>query len=245
MAYLCLYIVYSKMMYGGGYMKKYYYFIVLVIVTHIGCASATFVVDVSSITTSNHSGKKVFVVPGNNVAINDIQFIEFSGYIKKALVKKGFTVVDSIDESDQVVLLGYAISGPQSYTENIPLFGPTGVKSSSTFGHINSSGNYYSSTMYDYNYGITGIKQIERIYYTRTIVLIAYDWQLFKKKKIEKQLWKTDIVSTGSSDDLRYVFPYMIVAAEKYIGTNTKKAVTVEISEYDRRVKEYVEDKEK
>jgi len=37
----------------------------------------------------------------------------------------------------------------------------------------------------------------------------------------------------------------MIVAAEKYIGTNTKKFVTVEISGYDRRVKEYVDDKEK
>ena len=58
-------------------------------------------------------------------------------------------------------------------------------------------------------------------------------------------LWKTNIVSIGSSDDLRYVFPYMIVAAEKYIGTNTKKFVTVEISGYDRRVKEYVDDKEK
>jgi hypothetical protein len=220
-------------------MRINYVFAVIIIATHIGCASTRFVVDVSSIKVDNNIGKKVFVAPGNNVSINDVQFIEYSGYVKKALVKNGFTIVDSIDESDQVVLLGYAISGPQSYTESIPMFGPTGIKSSSTLGHINSSGNYYSSTMYDYNYGITGIKQVERVYYTRSIVLIAYDWQLFKKTKKEKQLWQTNIVSEGECNDLRYVFPFMIIAAEKYIGKNTRKVITVEVSEYDPRVKEY------
>jgi hypothetical protein len=74
-------------------------------------------------------------------------------------------------------------------------------------------------------------------------MLIAFDWKLFKTKKVEKQLWKTDLESSGSSNDLRYVFPYMIVSAEQYIGTNTRHVVTVKINENDSRIKEYIEDK--
>jgi len=73
-------------------MRINYVFAVIIIATHIGCASTRFVVDVSSIKVDNNIGKKVFVAPGNNVSINDVQFIEYSGYVKKALVKNGFTL---------------------------------------------------------------------------------------------------------------------------------------------------------
>ncbi len=205
----------------------------------IGCAH--YEVMVSSINNNETAGNKVFVAPGmKDVAINDLQFQEFSNYIKKVLIKKGFAIVNTIDEADQVVMLVYAISGPQNYTANVPLWGPTGIESSTTYGNISSSGSYYGNTYYNQTYGITGVAQVKRTFYSRTIILIAFDWKLFKTKKVEKQLWKTDIVSIGSSNDLRYVFPYMVVAAEQYIGTNTRHAVTVKINEYDRRVKEYI-----
>jgi len=211
----------------------------------IGCAH--YEVMVSSINHNETVSNKVFVAPGmKDVAINDLQFQEFSNYIKKALIKKGCEIVNTIDEADQVVMLAYAISGPQNYTADVPLWGPTGIESSTTYGNIYSSGNntsYYGTTTYNQTYGITGVAQVRRTFYVRTIMLIAFDWKLFKTKKVEKQLWKTDIVSIGNSNDLRYVFPYMIVAAEQYISTNTTHAVTVKINENDSRVKEYIEDK--
>lgn len=218
--------------------------LIMLLLFAIGCKSINFVVDISSINHNETAGNKVFIAPGmKDVAINDLQFQEFSNYIKKALIKKGFEIVNTIDDADQVVMLAYAISNPQNYTRNIPLWGPTGIDSSNTYGNISSSGSYYGSTYYNKTYGITGVVPIQETYYIRSILLTSYDWQMFKKKKVEKQLWKTLIESSGSSNDLRYVFPYMIVAAEQYISTNTTHAVTVKINENDSRVKEYIEDK--
>lgn len=151
----------------------------------IGCAH--YEVMVSSINNNETAGNKVFVAPGmKDVAINDLQFQEFSNYIKKVLIKKGFAIVNTIDEADQVVMLVYAISGPQNYTANVPLWGPTGIESSTTYGNISSSGSnvhYYGSTYYNKTYGITGYVPVQETYYIRTIILTAYDWQLFKKKE--------------------------------------------------------------
>lgn len=225
-------------------MSKGYNFLImiLILVIFVGCTTTKFVVDVSSLSVGNNDKKKIFIVPADkNVNINDVVFLEFAKYVGKALSKNGFIVVDNLDEADQVLFLGYAISEPQSYNVQVPMWGPTGIASSSTFGNINSSGNFYSNTNYNYQYGITGYMSRQVIYFTRVIVLTAYDWKLFVKTKKEKQIWQTNIISTGSSDDLRYVFPYMVLASEKYIGRSTRGKITVEVSEYDSRIKEYIQ----
>jgi hypothetical protein len=52
------------------------------------------------------------------------------------------------------------------------------------------------------------------------------------------EVWKTDIVSTGSSGDLRRVFPVLIAGAAKYIGENTGQQVNVELYEDSKEVLE-------
>ena len=50
-------------------------------------------------------------------------------------------------------------------------------------------------------------------------------------------MWKTIIKSTGSSGDLRRVFPVMIGASYKYFDNNTHKEIFVDITdEKDPRV---------
>ncbi len=224
-------------------MNKHYTInlIMVLLLALVGC-STRFVVDVSSYNTGINHNNKIFITPANKkVSITDVEFVEYSRYVAKALKKNGFEVVQTIDEADIVVVLYYDVSGPQIYTSQVPIIGPTGVASANTFGYINSSGNYYANTNYNYQYGITGYRTRQVVFFTRSIVLTAYDWQLFRKTKKEMQVWQTQIVSTGSSNDLRYVFPYMIVAAEKYIGRTTRGKVTVELNEYDSRVREYVQ----
>jgi hypothetical protein len=73
--------------------------------------------------------------------------------------------------------------------------------------------------------------------YTRYAKITAYDRQQYKQDKKEVMLWETDIVSTGSSGDLRHVFPIMIAAATPYIGENTGKSIRVSLTESSNQVK--------
>ena len=64
----------------------------------------------------------------------------------------------------------------------------------------------------------------------------AVDIPTYRSKKKVVQVWKTGIVSVGSSGDLRRVFPVMIGAASSYLGTNTGEIRTVNLYEDDPRV---------
>jgi hypothetical protein len=77
--------------------------------------------------------------------------------------------------------------------------------------------------------------------YDRFLILAAYDLNAFRITKQEIQLWKTIITSSGSSDDLRTVIPYLVFAAKPYLGGNTGKRVKVILLNGDKRVKNFVE----
>lgn len=59
------------------------------------------------------------------------------------------------------------------------------------------------------------------VQYFRYLILEASNLNSYKISKEIVPIWKTTITSRGSSDDLRLVFPYLVTAAELYIGENT------------------------
>jgi hypothetical protein len=65
------------------------------------------------------------------------------------------------------------------------------------------------------------------------LVLDALNLSEYRESKKEVQLWKTTITSTGLSDDLRRVLPYMVAAAAPYMATDTGRQVSVELWEND------------
>ena len=68
--------------------------------------------------------------------------------------------------------------------------------------------------------------------------LDAVDLDEYRETEKEIQLWKTTVTSSGSSGDLRQVFPILVAAAKPHIGSNTGKKVKVILSEGDKRVTE-------
>jgi len=211
-----------------------------------GCASTYFTVKVDSI-NSGASGKNKYVLLSGkkDISEDDLQFQEFSKYTHFALQEKGFVLVDNIENADIATFLFYSLSEPSEhqYSYSLPVYGQTGVSSSQTYGTISSYGNTasYSGTTYNTpSYGVVGSSQHSgtRVTFTRYISLEAIDMEEHKKSGAEKQVWKTTIISTGSSGDLRRVFPVMIGAAKNYIGENTGKKVEINLSETDRRVQE-------
>ncbi|MHC4295036.1 MAG: hypothetical protein ACYSTL_05570, partial [Planctomycetota bacterium] len=137
-----------------------------------------------------------------------------------------------------------AISEPKEhpYSYSVPHFGQTGISSSSTYGTLQSFGNYgtYSgTTTYQPTYGITGYSNHVGTYvtYTRRFNLVACDLDIYRREEKVKELWRVLAVSTGSSGDLRRVFPILVAAAQPYLGENTdRKFVKVKLKEHDDEV---------
>jgi len=211
-----------------------------------GCG-ATYRVQVDSISASNTSNMRSYVLlPGNaDATASDLQFIEFAKYIKHLLSSKDYVEAPDFNEADLAIFLAYGIGDPQEhqYTYNLPVWGQTGVSSSYTHGSLYSYGNYgtYSgSTTYTPSYGITGYTTHMGTYvtYFRFMVLDAYDLQKFRESQNLVQAWKTTVMSTGSSGDLRRVFPILAAASKEYIASNTGQKVDRTLYETDKAVVE-------
>ena len=202
-----------------------------------GCATM-YSVSVDSITSNEPvSGKSCIVVPQNNsTSPEDLQFKEFSAYVKQALVLKGYTLSEDNQIADVSVSLDYSIGGPQQhiYSYALPVFGQTGATATTV-------GNAYSSTTtVSPTYGVVGAQEYTGSYvtYTMQVSLAAYDLKYFRETKQEKLLWKTNIMSTGNNGDLRFVFPIMIAAASKYISGSTGQTVNISLSGDSKEVQQ-------
>ncbi len=218
----------------------------MIVLVCSGCATMPhYDVRIDSISSGQPTARKYFLFPGKKgVNPGDLQFQEFATYTHRALEQKGFIKTDGLDEADIAIFLYYDISDPSQhqYSYSTPVYGQTGVSSSHTYGSLYSYGNsatYSGTTTHTPTYGVVGSRQYSGTYvtFTRYISLNALDLAAYRKAEEEKQVWKTDIFSTGSSGDLRKVFPVMLAAAAQYIGDNTGQKIKVTLYEYDQRVK--------
>jgi len=188
---------------------------------------------------SEFKSKKYILLSGNkSIKDSDLQFKEFKNLVNKALQNSGYQIVKSKNDAEILIFLNYAISYPKEYRRNYvtPIIGQTGISSSHTTGtttNIGGYGQYSSTTTYTPSYGVTGyVNNIENyIIYTRTLILNAVD-----KKDSNNEIWKITAISDGSNDDLRVIFPVMVVAIEPYIGKNSGQKITVNIPEDDERI---------
>lgn len=213
-----------------------------------GCAtSPKFRVNIDSISAPESSLKTSYVLlPGvKGIEMSDLQYREYASYVDRALISEGYTKASSFKEADIAIFLGYGIGDPetQQFTYSLPTFGQTGVSSANTFGTLNTLGSdttYSGTTTYTPTYGVTGSKTFtgSRTTYFRYMSLDAVDLDEYRKTEKQIQLWKTTVTSTGSSGDLRKVFPILVAASKPYIGNNTEKKIEVVLTESDDRVVE-------
>jgi hypothetical protein len=81
----------------------------------------------------------------------------------------------------------------------------------------------------------TGINPFIR--HGRYCVLEAVDNEKSAAAKRPIPVWKTTILSSGPSDDLRRVFPALAVFAKHYAGKTTNNTEAYEITEDDPQIK--------
>lgn len=213
-----------------------------------GCATVrppTFNVAVDSLASLDAPSKKTYLlIPGNEgVTWDDLQFQEYATYLMRVLNAQGYILAKSPDEADLAIILSYGIGDPQThqYSYSLPTWGQTGVSSANTYGSATTYGNTTSvnaTTTYTPSYGITGYNTYTGIATTffRYALITGYDFEKYKETEKQIQLWQTTITSTGSSGDLRRVFPILIGASTPYLATNTGQKVNVSLQETDKVV---------
>lgn len=220
-----------------------------------------YVVEVDAYGNDSYLNSKKYILASGDSTVNEnsLQYIEFSDYIRKILNSKGYAETTSWDDADLMIFFRYGISDPQTFqsTRSVPVWGQTGISSVNTtsqttgsaygsvYGSSNSaygsaSGNSTTNTRTNVtpSYGITGYREQTSTdtEYFRYVTLSAYDLNVYKVNKKEKIVWNTILTSSGYSDDLRRVIPYMVVTGSSYIGKSSGEKKSLEIYENDERV---------
>ena len=99
---------------------------------------------------------------------------------------------------------------------SVPVYGQTGVSSSTTYGTVTMYGNYgiYSGyTTYRRTYGITGYRAQSYTTYPRELWLHIIEKPPSREEKTKvKVLYEAVVKSEGTSSQLARVMPYMVKA---------------------------------
>lgn len=222
---------------------------ILLCILLTGCATIgqrPYFVDVSGLSSqAAHQYRSYIILPGNKgVMPDDLQFQEYAMGLSRALQVDGFVPAETGEVADVVIVLSYGIGDPQThqYSFVLPVFGQTGIASSYSSGVINSYGNsasYSGTTTYVPTYGVRGYMPISREYttYFRYVLVAAYQLKPLLESKNLVELWQTTISSTGSSGDLRQVYPILVAAAFPYFATDTGRQIHIKVFESDEAIK--------
>lgn len=223
-------------------------FLALIAIALAGCAGLgpRYQVAISGLAPPGTGKGSFIVLPGNKgETVTDLQYQEFERILTKALVGQGFGKAAGLDQVEHFVILKYGIGDPRSssYSYSLPVWGQTGVSSSYTTGTATYTGygtaSYSGTTTYTPQYGVTGYSQhlATRTTFDRYVSVLALDAAAYRKDESIVESWQTMIASSGSSGDLREVFPIMIAAAAPHFGVNTGKAKTVTLTSGSPKVK--------
>ena len=148
---------------------------------------------------------------------------EIQEKIERALVKKGFEVTNACDKAQYFLIFRYAMTS-SSQTLHI-------TQPSSSF--IDSSG---CSAAVSHTPEVSG--DVNVVAYHRGIAIFVYDSKAIADKK-DGLVWQGTSVSTGFSNDLRYVSDYLLMPLFKYFGLSSNRILQFDIPEESKDIKEF------
>ncbi len=205
--------------------------------------------SVSSLASEDSSTFKSYVLipSSNSVSINDLQFKEYSSYVKRLLKKNGYKDSQDKENPDLVIFVGYGIGEPEQsqYTYSMPIFGttPTGVYTLNATSTNNGGTTQLDGTLTQQRaLAVTGYSTHTNIRtnYTRHLELYAVNLSEYQLTGEVLPVWQSTVVSRGSNGDLRYVFPYLVAALDGLVGIDSGSSVNVTVRQ-DSLVKRYVQ----
>ena len=220
-------------------------FAAIALATFTAPASAkTFITFVSAYSDpSVQPTRTYFILPqSESVSSDSLEFREFSRAVEKILAMKGGIRTHDLNAADTVLFLSYGI-GPEKRSQqsfSIPTFGQTGVASSHTSGTV-SGRSISATTTYMPSYGITGSNNFSYNVseFDRWLRLSSVTSESLKNNH-PKESWGIEVKSSGTSNDIREVFPVMVFASKDYVNINSGKSIKVKVKESDKRLKQFL-----
>ncbi|MCX5824157.1 MAG: DUF4136 domain-containing protein [Deltaproteobacteria bacterium] len=157
---------------------------------------------------------------------DSLEYKTYENLLRIELKTQGF-VETSFDQAELLVLIWYGIDSGQQENYSIPIFGQTGVSSSTTYGSLRSSGGgygtYSGTTTYTPTYGIVGAVPASRTIFTRFVQLGIIDKTTFIQQGSVKKLYEGRVTSQGKSGELSEILPVMIKSIfEEFPGKSGK-----------------------
>lgn len=228
-------------------------FIVIVLllqgcVVKIGDQTPKVVTSVNSLALPNiQSMRSYLLIPSTpNVSQNDLQFREYANYVNRLLELKGYTL--AIDEQpDIVIFLGYGVGEPEESvnTYQMPIIGtsPSGISSINGTLTQNSINTRVDATVVEQrNLAITGYTTHtnKTVSFSRHLELYAVDFSTYLSSRELIPVWQTTVTSRGSNADLRYIFPYLVAASNKFIANDSGSIIEITVRQ-DNLLKKYIE----
>lgn len=140
--------------------------------------------------------------------------------VRSKLVQRGYKEVQ-LSEADYVIGMIYGI-GSQLVTSSYPIFGQTGVSSSTTYGTVyGNTGTFSATTNYNPTYGVVDSGTSTSKKYTRGLNLTFYDKKYFDEHSKIRAVYEAKVVSEGSVGELSIMMPYLVDALfQNFPGNN-------------------------
>ncbi|MDD5138635.1 MAG: hypothetical protein PHY43_00060 [Verrucomicrobiales bacterium] len=191
-------------------------------------------------------GHSYWLLSGEDgVTVDDLEFREYAAFLRRGLAQAGYSESVTPDQADLAIFVSYGIGDAkaQAYSYSTPIYGQTGGGtynfSGTTYSSYGSAMTYGTATQTP-QYGVVGAQQFSgsTITFLRYLSLDVFDMKALQNEKKKVPVWRTDVMSRGTSGDLRSVFPVLVAAATPHFGENTKKQVVVDISEGNKQVQQ-------
>ncbi|WP_232092534.1 hypothetical protein [Serratia ureilytica] len=209
-----------------------------------GCAQKPSV-TVNAMTSGVSTGKNIVIIPARQELwdSNQLEYIQIARVVASSLAGSGYKMVDKAEDADQAILLDFNRSGAVSQTRNVtmPIYGQTGVSSSTTYGTANTTLNNYgygygtanttgtSTTVYNPTYGITGSYNTTVVdtFYGAAVSIQSFDSKKFIKTKQAVMLWKSMATYVSSSADNISDYKGLARIAASFADKNTEGSVPI------------------
>lgn len=148
---------------------------------------------------------------------NSLEYKTYAALMRQELRKHQYREATAQEKPDVLIAFNYGIDRGRQKLESIPIFGQTGVSSSTTYGTLSTYGNYGSysgTTTHTPTYGVVGSSTVSRTEYSRGLWLYIVDANSIGTEKLNV-LYEGNVKSAGSSSQLSRVMPVMIQALFK------------------------------
>lgn len=212
-------------------------FTALPIIILTGCASVQTTSVAYHASDFQYQGKSYSYheLPGEG----GLPYAHASSLVDAQLSKYGLTRTS--ENPDYTIIMDCGVSDPQNSTVAMPIYGQTGVASSSSTSSYNTTGNSIygsSNTTYTPSYGVVGAVPVTVTNYVRYFSLYIYKTSEVTGKNPEP-VYGVQTTSVGPSGNITMVLPALIQGAFSEFPGNSGEFYHVSVSVNPKTGKPY------